>query len=60
MAFSPASDTLAIFVISGAPAAVLAVICPCLAIGGGGGKGRREEEEDMEEGRHGEEEIQVG
>ena len=58
MAFSPASDTLAIFVISGAPAAVLAVICPCLAIGGGV-KGRREEEEDMEEGRHGEEEIQV-
>merc|ERR1719193_787904 len=26
----------------GAPAAVLAVLCPCLAIGGGGGKGRRE------------------
>ena len=41
---------------SGAPAAVLAVICPCLALGGGG-KGRREEE-DVEEGGHGEE-IQV-
>ena len=48
--------------ISGAPAAVLAVLCPCIAIGGAvGGKGRREEE-DMEggrHGRHGDEEIQV-
>ena len=49
--------------ISGAPAAVLAVLCPCIAIGGAvGGKGRRDEEEDMEggrHGRHGDEEIQV-
>ena len=51
-------EIMIIFGISGVPAAVLAVICPCLAIGGGG-KGRREKEEDMEEGRHGEDEIQV-
>ena len=43
---------------SGAPAAVLAVICPCLALGGGGKGRREEEEEDVEEGGHGEE-IQV-